>query len=272
MLFEATDVSFQRGSRVILDGISLSIAAGEAVALTGPNGSGKTTFIRLSTGYLRSQAGRIEVLGATKLGPKRRSKIGVVWQDRGLPLSVSSKRWVNHLSSLYSTEVDRELLERLDVPVSKTPMRYLSGGEQQRLAIYGAMAHSPKLLILDEPTVGLDDQSRSTLYSILRERMRSGAGILFTSHYAQDVAVLAHRFVSLQGEAAQSVTAALFTVDGTLDLFATAALLPQGYQLLSTTNGYRIKGDDPTQLLPIANQLAASQSLNVLSFAVVSNG
>jgi hypothetical protein len=184
---------------------------------------------------------------------------------------VSSKRWVSHLGALYDSPVDQELLAELEVTVSKTPMRYLSGGEQQRLALYGALAHRPKLLILDEPTVGLDDHSRSVFYSIARQRLRDGAGILFTSHYAQDVAVLANRSINLGPENSSGVSAALFTVDGELDLFAAARLLPQGYQLVSTTNGYRIKGADATQLLPIATDVAAQLGLQILSFTAVGN-
>ena len=269
MLLEAKEVSFRRRERLILDDISFSVEPGEAVALVGPNGSGKTTFIKLVTHFLHLQEGSITVLGSPTIGPQRRQRLGVVWQDRGLPLSVSSRRWVKHLSALYGTAVDAVLLERLEVPLGRTPIRYMSGGEQQRLALYGALAHSPKLLILDEATVGLDDQSRGTVYAILRERLATGAGILFTSHYAQDVAVLSHRYVDLNPQHSPEPGAALFTVDGVIDLFAVARLVPEGYQLVNTTNGYRIKGADQAQLLAVATNIAKDQGLSILSFTVV---
>ncbi len=272
MLLEANDVRFTRGKTTILESVALSVSPGEATALVGPNGSGKTTFIKLSTGFLRPNAGRIEILGARSLGPKRRRRLGVVWQDRGLPLSVSSERWISHLAKLYSTVVDATLLSELGISPSRHPMRYLSGGEQQRIAIYGAFAHQPKLLLLDEPTVGLDDESRSAFYALVRERLRQGSGVLFTSHYSQDVAVLANRIVDLNREHSDVTVAALFSVNGVLDVFAASALLPDGYQLVSTTNGYRLKGDDPTQLLTIASNLAQSQNLEVLNFSVMNNG
>lgn len=269
MLLEARNVSFRRKDRLILDDISLHVAPGEALALVGPNGSGKTTFIKLVTRFLALKQGSISVLGSQNAGPQRRQRLGVVWQDRGLPLSVSSQRWVKHLSALYRSPIDQSLLERLNVPLGRTPIRYLSGGEQQRLALYGALAHSPKLLILDEATVGLDDHSRSVVYDILRERLNSGAGILFTSHYAQDVAVLSHRFVDLNQARSVEPVAALFTVDGVIDLFAVARLVPDGYQLLNTTNGYRIKGADQATLLAIATDIVRDQGLNILTFTVV---
>lgn len=269
MLFEAKGVSFRRRERVILEDVSVSVGPREAVALVGPNGSGKTTFIKLATRFLPLQQGSIQVLGSATLGPQRRQRIGVVWQDRGLPLSVSSRRWVKHLGRLYGIAPDLQLLERLEVPLGRTPIRYLSGGEQQRLALYGALAHAPKLLLLDEATVGLDDYSRSVSYDILRERLELGSAILFTSHYAQDVAVLAHRVIDLNKSPSELPVAALFTVDGVIDLFAVAHLVPDGYQLLNTTNGYRVKGADQAQLLAIASAIARAQQLNLLSFTVV---
>ena len=284
MHLEIKDLRVHYGKIEAIKGISFHVNQGEIVTLIGANGAGKTTTLKTISGLRGVSSGSILFDGKdiSKMPAHERVDLGISQAPEGRGIFPGMTVLENlEMGKFNRKNRKAEMDEDLEMVYTLFPRLKerafqdggtLSGGEQQRLAIYGAMGHSPKLLILDEPTVGLDDQSRSTLYSILRERMRSGAGILFTSHYAQDVAVLAHRFVSLQGEAAPAATAALFTVDGTLDLFATAALLPQGYQLLSTTNGYRIKGDDPTQLLPIANQLAASQSLNVLSFAVVSNG
>ena len=115
MLLDAKGISFRRRERLILDDISLSVEPGEAVALVGPNGSGKTTFIKLVTHFLHLQEGSITVLGSHTIGPQRRQRLGLVWQDRGLPLAVSSRRWVKHLSALYGTEVDNVQIGRAHV-------------------------------------------------------------------------------------------------------------------------------------------------------------
>lgn len=271
MLFEATDVVFDRGKRNILDSFNLNVEAGNATALVGPNGSGKTTFIKLATGYLRPKSGAIQILGSQQLGPKRRARLGVVWQDRGLPLAVSSERWLAHLGRLYSMPVDVELVEKLGISVTRQPMRYLSGGEQQRIALYGALAHRPKLLLLDEPTVGLDDDIRGVFYTLIRQRLNEGTGVIFTSHYAQDVAVLAHHIVDLNREPRETTVSALFSVNGILDVFRAVEALPDGYQLVATTNGYRLKGPDQATLLTIAMNLASLQDLELLNFTVVSH-
>lgn len=271
MLLRAQNVSFSRGRTPVLESVSLDVEAGRATALVGPNGSGKTTFIKIAASFLKPAAGTVDILGADRLGPKRRRRLGVVWQDRGLPLAISSKRWIGHLARLYGTTVDQELLETLGITPAKDPMRYLSGGEQQRIAIYGAFAHRPKLLLLDEPTVGLDDESRSTFYALTRERLRDGVGVLFTSHYSQDVAVLANSIVDLSGAPQETKIAALFNVNGILDVFVASSQLPTDYQLVATTNGYRLKGDDQATLLSVAMAIATAQNLEIVSFSVVGN-
>ena len=160
----------------------MDIQPGQVVGLSGPNGAGKSSLI-LAILDLIPYDGSFEKNYESK-------SLGVVWQDRGLPLNVSPKRWFDYLSTLYTTPLDHALLERFDFRLAEKPIRSYSGGEQQKIAIISAFFHNPKMLVLDEPTVGLDEMARNSFYELSRESSNKGSAILVTSHLQQDISAI----------------------------------------------------------------------------------
>jgi ABC-2 type transport system ATP-binding protein len=176
--------------------LNFEIKTGEIVGLVGANGSGKTTLIRTLLGLNSPLAGLAN--WDPSLGNLRATgQIGVVWQDAGLPFSVSPLRWINQIAKLHDKPVNSELLDILEVPMNRRPIRNLSGGEKQRLAIYSALFHNPQVLILDEPTVGLDEMSRNHFYELMHQFRSRGGLALLTSHYAMDINSICDRVISL---------------------------------------------------------------------------
>jgi putative ABC transport system ATP-binding protein len=185
-------------SRVrVLDGVDLDVAPGERVAITGPSGSGKTTLLLLLAGLERPSSGsleidgrRLEALGADELADLRRDRIGIVFQafhlvpslnaleNVALPLEIARRREARSRARELLAAV--ELSERLEHYPSQ-----LSGGEQQRVAIARALAHSPGLVLADEPTGNLDDRTGESVAELLFElNERSGSTLILVTHNA----------------------------------------------------------------------------------------
>jgi ABC-2 type transport system ATP-binding protein len=167
------------------------------VALLGPNGAGKTTTVETLEGYRRPTAGTVEVLG---LHPRRdhaalRARIGVMLQSGGVYPGMSPTEALHLFASYYDDPADpKELLNRVGLTrVRTTPWRRLSGGEQQRLALALALIGKPEVAFLDEPTAGLDPQSRIALWELLGELHAAGQTILLTTHYMEEADRLCHR-------------------------------------------------------------------------------
>jgi zinc transport system ATP-binding protein len=209
-LLSLWDVSLQLDGRSILEAVTLEVRPGELVALIGPNGAGKTTLLRVALGVLPYQKGEVRVFGKSpaQLTPADRARIGYVPQalsfDRSQPMLVSellaamappSAR--NRQSLLVSLRaVDSEHL-------LNQSLRFLSGGELQRVIIAAALAHQPKLLLLDEPGTGIDAGTRLQFYDLIEQlRQTQDIGALMISHdlsvvsrYATRVACIHHRLL-----------------------------------------------------------------------------
>lgn len=181
-MLKAENLSVNRGGYQLFKGLEMDIQPGQVVGLSGPNGAGKSSLI-LAILDLIPYDGSFEKNYESK-------SLGVVWQDRGLPLNVSPKRWFDYLSTLYTTPLDHALLERFDFRLAEKPIRSYSGGEQQKIAIISAFFHNPKMLVLDEPTVGLDEMARNSFYELSRESSNKGSAILVTSHLQQDISAI----------------------------------------------------------------------------------
>jgi ABC-2 type transport system ATP-binding protein len=178
-------------------GLTLEIHAGECFGLLGPNGAGKTTTIEILEGLLEPTAGEVTILGQTWKSHARelREKIGISLQETRLSEKLTVRETVGLFASFYSeprptSEVlaALQLEEKADSWVGK-----LSGGQRQRLAVATALVGSPKLLFLDEPTTGLDPQSRRQLWDIIREFQRNGGTVLLTTHYMDEAERLCDR-------------------------------------------------------------------------------
>jgi ABC-2 type transport system ATP-binding protein len=191
---------------VAVDAVTLSIQPGEAVGLLGPNGAGKSTTIKMLTGILVPTAGRVRVCGLDPVRHRRAlaRRIGVVfgqrsqlWWDLPLAESFALLRAIHRVPEAgYAHRLD-ECVELLGLaPFLSTPVRQLSLGQRMRGELTAALLHAPELLILDEPTVGLDLLSKERLRSFLaRSNTAGGVTLLLTTHDLVDVERLCHRLV-----------------------------------------------------------------------------
>ncbi|PNG24139.1 ABC transporter ATP-binding protein [Streptomyces cahuitamycinicus] len=184
-----------------LRSITFSVEAGEGVAIIGTNGAGKTTLIRLIAGLLRPSGGEVRICGT----PPRRwgqvgRHIGYVQQAKDLPDGVSVETYVKHQLKLRRADPARyeELIALADLEQYRHQyVRSLSGGSQRKLHVICAVAHRPDLLILDEPTTGLDPTARETLLELLGNLKKDGVGVLFASHHRDELLALADSVVVL---------------------------------------------------------------------------
>ena len=200
------DVSKRYGRTQALDAVSLQVQAGEMVALLGPNGAGKTTLFQLLTGLFVADAGTVEVLGADmRREPVRAlSQLGVVFQQPALDLNLTVRASLRFHADLHGlpASVSRPrieaLLERFGLTESAgKPARELSGGNRRKVELLRALLHEPRLLLMDEATVGLDPASRAQLLQeVLRAREERGLGVLWATHLV-DEAERAQRVVVL---------------------------------------------------------------------------
>lgn len=190
------------GQVVALDGLDLDVAEGELFGLLGPNGAGKTTTIGILTTRIRATAGEAFVAGAnvTTQSAAARQRIGVVPQrpnpDRGLRVAENLVFHATYFGVPRPIAAKRaaDLLERLGIADKRNEkVDALSGGQQQRLMIARALIHEPRVLFLDEPTVGLDPQARLALWDILREVHAQGRTIVMTTHYMEEAEQLCDR-------------------------------------------------------------------------------
>ena len=178
-------------------GLNLEIQAGECFGLLGPNGAGKTTTIEILEGLLAPTSGEVTILGKSWRNNERemREWLGISLQETRLSEKLTVRETIELFASFYreprsSDEVlaQLELTEKADSWVGK-----LSGGQRQRLAVATALVCNPKILFLDEPTTGLDPQSRRQLWDIIRQFQRNGGTVLLTTHYMDEAERLCDR-------------------------------------------------------------------------------
>ena len=190
------------GAITAVDGLNLEVPEGECVGLLGPNGAGKSTTMRLLTAQAIADEGSIEVLGCTLPGESKqaRAECGVVPQMDNLDITLTVEQNLLVFAHLYrvgrrdrGAAVERaleiaKLGERRDTRVDK-----LSGGMRRRLLIARALVHKPRLVLLDEPTVGLDPQVRQELWALIDLLRSEGTSILMSTHYIEEAERLADR-------------------------------------------------------------------------------
>jgi ABC-2 type transport system ATP-binding protein len=178
-------------------GLDLDIAVGECFGLLGPNGAGKTTTIEIFEGLLDATSGDVEVLGQRwrRDDLALRQRLGITLQETRLAEKLSVRETVILFRSFYERGQDpQRVLEQVGLVEKATAhVGKLSGGQKQRLAIACALVGDPELLFLDEPTTGLDPQSRRQLWEILRQLRAQGRTILITTHYMDEAERLCDR-------------------------------------------------------------------------------
>lgn len=182
---------------VAVDGLDLEIAPGECFGLLGPNGAGKTTTIEICEGLLEPDSGEVTVLGMTWAGNETalRQRLGIQLQETQLSEKLTVAETLRLFRSFYKegSDVDQvigrvQLDEKRDARVGK-----LSGGQKQRLALACSIVGNPDLLFLDEPTTGLDPQSRRQLWDLIEEFKASGRTTVLTTHYMDEAEILCDR-------------------------------------------------------------------------------
>lgn len=177
------------GAAIALRGVDLSVVPGEVVALLGPNGAGKTTLVNILLGIRRPDAGDVQLLGSVGLTP----------QEMSFPPTLRVREIVDFVRAHYpDAEPAAHLLERFSLTkIAKRQTGGISGGQQRRLAIAVAFAGNPQLAVLDEPTAGLDVESRLEVWDVIRTFAATGGAVLLTTHHIEEAEALATRVVVL---------------------------------------------------------------------------
>ncbi len=185
-----------------VDDVSFAVAEGEILGLLGPNGAGKTTSMMMVSGFLPADAGDITIQGSPVAGDRLnvRYLLGVVPQDLAIYHELTANENLAFFGKLYglSGEGLASRIERVLKEIGLTDRRHdqvcdYSGGMKRRLNLGIGMLHDPKLLILDEPTVGVDPQSRAHLLECIRRRRDEGAAVIYASHYMEEVQAVCDR-------------------------------------------------------------------------------
>ncbi len=192
---EVNKASFSYGNIKALDELSLQVPAGISFGLLGPNGAGKTTFIRLLVGLLKPKSGSIRILGQ-RPSRKKAHLIGYMPQLHSLYAELSVMQNVDFFAKIYHLANRAERAKRVEEAIRlvdmwqrrKDPVLKLSGGMKQRVSLACAIVHNPPLLLLDEPTVGLDPELRVTFWEHFTALTRQGVTIIISSHTMDDAA------------------------------------------------------------------------------------
>ena len=202
VLLQAQDLQKRYGERVAVDGVTFQVRAGEAYGLLGPNGAGKTTTISMICGLLARDGGDVHIDGRSMNGDAMSAKalIGYVPQDIALYPDLSAIENLRFWGQLYGLGGKR-LAERCASVLAlvglgdraRDTVSSFSGGMKRRLNIAVALLHEPRLLVLDEPTVGVDPQTRNAIFESVEALKRDGLGVVYTTHYMEEAQRLCDR-------------------------------------------------------------------------------
>jgi ABC-type multidrug transport system ATPase subunit/peptidoglycan/LPS O-acetylase OafA/YrhL len=187
------------GKTVALDNVDLQVKAGELLAVLGPNGAGKTTAIGLWLGLLAPDQGTVALMGGPPSEIERRRRVGVMMQEIELGRELRVRELLELTGSYYPNPLTPDQAMELTHTTTLASRRYskLSGGQKRQVQFALALCGRPELLFLDEPTVGLDVQSREAMWSAIRELIARGCSIVLTTHYLEEAEALADRVVVL---------------------------------------------------------------------------
>ncbi|MBX6748221.1 MAG: ABC transporter ATP-binding protein [Micromonosporaceae bacterium] len=188
------------GAVTAVDGLSLTIAPGEVVALLGPNGAGKSTTIDMILGLSRPDVGTVAIYGRPPQDAIRNGAVGAMLQSNGLLPDLTVGETLALMASFYTRPRPvRQVMERAGIAdLARKRVGSLSGGQQQRVRFAVALVADPSLIILDEPTTGLDAQARRAFWASMREETARGRTVLFATHYLDEADAYADRIVLLR--------------------------------------------------------------------------
>lgn len=273
-------VSKRYGSTTAVGELDLDVHRAEVFALLGPNGAGKTTTVEMCEGFVRPDAGSIEVLGLDPIADnaRLRERMGVMLQGGGGYPAARAAEMLNLVASYAARPLDPAwLLDTLGLTeAAKTTYRRLSGGQQQRLALGCAIVGRPELVFLDEPTAGMDAHARLVVWELIDALRRDGVTVVLTTHQLKEAEELADHIVIIdRGMAVAAGTPAelmrsgaedqlRFTAPRRLDLALLISALPEGYRVREQAPGeYLVEGTIDPQVL--ATVTAWCARLNILA-------
>jgi len=201
VLARLAGVTHRYGTLTALDDLDLDVRAGEVLALLGPNGAGKTTALGLLTGLLRVQQGTVELCGGDPRDVASRRALGAMLQECRLPETLRIGELVRQFSACYlSPRPESETLALAGLEgLEHRPYAALSGGQQRRVQFALAICGRPRVVLVDEPTTGLDAESRRGFWAVLRQLKLEGVAMVLTTHYLEEADALADRVVVLRG-------------------------------------------------------------------------
>jgi ABC-2 type transport system ATP-binding protein len=198
-----SDIRKSFGALHALDGVSLSVGRGEVLGLLGPNGAGKSTTLAVCTGLLAPDAGSVSIGGAgSPRDPEVRRLLGLAPQQVALYGDLSARENLVFLARIHGVQDPvRRADELLDwvglLPRARDRVETFSGGMQRRLNLAAAIVHDPPLLLLDEPTVGVDPQSRGAILDLVRRLASEGRAVLYTTHHMSEAERICSRVAIL---------------------------------------------------------------------------
>jgi len=291
-LLECEDLTKSFGERRAVDGVSFSVGAGEIYGLLGPNGAGKTTTIKMVCGLLDCDTGTVRIEGRSITdGLEVRARVGYVPQDVALYPDLSAAENLAFIGRLYGLR-GALLAERVTEALTLTDLvdrrservDSYSGGMKRRLNIAAGLLHHPALLVLDEPTVGVDPQSRHAILERVRELGRTGMAVLYTTHYMEEaericdrVGIVDHGKLVAEGTRRELVAQLGekdridIVADGDLEVLAAASRAVPGVDSVGVADGnlLHLVVDDGRKALPAILEVAERAGSSVTSVQVV---
>ncbi len=272
---EISQLLVRYGEVVAVDHLDLRAEAGEVLALLGPNGAGKTTTVETLEGFRRPDGGTVRVVGLDPVGDHRQvmCRMGVMLQSCRLYSAIRPVEALRLFASYYPNAADpQQLLERVGLAArARTAWRKLSGGEQQRLALALALVGRPEVVVLDEPTAGLDVEGRLLVRDLIEQLRTDGMCVLLTSHELDEVERLADRVAIIDrgrllalGTAAELTEAAhtdeiRFSAPAGLDVGSLAVELGAPVREVHTGRYVVAAAAEPQRVAALTGWLAARQ-------------
>ena len=256
-----------------LDGLTFQVRSGRITALLGPNGAGKTSTVEVCEGYRRADAGSVRVWGLDPTAHELRARVGVMLQEGGIYAGEKAVPMLRHLAAFYAYPLDvDDLAQRLGLDGVRATYRRMSGGEKQRLALACAVVGRPDLVFLDEPSAGMDPQTRLAAWELVEQLRADGVTVVLTTHLmdeaerlADEVVILDHGRVVAAGSTADLTGAGevlTFTATAGLDLVPLRGRLPAGSSVTESPVGvYRVEGDVGPDLLALVTTWCAENGV-----------
>lgn len=260
-----------RGTLRALDGVSFDIERGEFFGLLGPNGAGKTTLISILAGLGRATGGRVSVLGHDVVADyaQARRQLGIVPQELVFDPFFSVRETLRIQSGYFGVKgnddwIDEVLSELGLADKANANMRQLSGGMKRRVLVAQALVHRPPVIVLDEPTAGVDVELRQTLWGFIARLNKQGHTVLLTTHYLEEAEALCSRIAMLkQGRvvALDRTSALLAGTASTMLRFKTDDALPEAVAALARVTGriVQVKAHDAAEVESLLATLRAAK-------------